>query len=277
MKKTLALALALLMMMGLLVGCGSPAPATTSDPAPVAAAPVAEAQAEPEGFNAEGIYAKYAGVELNFIRHSGYEADWMAEKADEFYKLSGIKVNTKTLKKQENRLMFGMLTPSVLFVFLISIVPLLYTFVLSFQDYNLLKGSSNFAGIKNYIEIFQVPAMRESIWITVKYTFISVILSTLVGILLSILVNQLRVCKDIYRVVFFIPMMLSGVVVGVLWRFLFNTDMGVINHLLELLGFSRVSWASSTSAAMASIIIADVWLILLHEKNKPPGVNQTAM
>lgn len=155
--------------------------------------------------------------------------------------------------------MFGMLSPSVIFVFLISIVPLVYTFVLSFQDYNLLKGSGGFSGISNYREIFTTPAMRQSIWITIKYTVLSVTLSTLVGILLAVVVNQLGRGKDIYRVIFFIPMMLSGVVVGVLWRFLFNTDLGVINYLLELAGIGRVNWAGSTTAAMASVIIADVW------------------
>ena len=54
-------------------------------------------------------------------------------------------------------------------------------------------------------------------------------------------------------------MMLSGVVVGVLWRFLFNTDLGVINYLLEVIGLSRVNWTGSAQTAMVSILIADVW------------------
>lgn len=170
-----------------------------------------------------------------------------------------MKTNTKTLKSRENRLMFGMLAPSVLFVFLLSIVPLVYTFVLSFQDYNLLKGTSSYVGVENYRAILETPAMRESIWITIKYTVLSVGASTLVGIGLAIVVNQLTCGKGFFRIVFMVPMMLSGVVVGVLWRFLFSTDMGVINYLLEVCGFQRVNWIGSTSAAMTSIIIADVW------------------
>ena len=168
--------------------------------------------------------------------------------------------NEKTLRKQENRLMFGLLSPSVLFVFVVSIVPLAYTFYLSFQDYNLLKPKkAHFVGLENFIDIFSTPALRQPIFTTIEYTLLTVVLSTLVGILLAVVVNKLKFGKDFFRVVFFVPMMLSGVVVGVLWRFLFNSDLGVVNYLLELLGFARVSWVGSPAAAMVSILIADVW------------------
>jgi len=156
--------------------------------------------------------------------------------------------------------MFSMLSPSFLFVIVMSIVPLIYTFVLSFQEYNLLKAqNAHFNGIENYVKIFTDSGIRRSIWVTLKYTFLSVLMSTLVGIGLAIVVNQLKKGKNFFRIIFFIPMMLSGVVVGVLWRFLFNSDLGVINYLLELLRFDRVSWTGSVGAAMASILIADTW------------------
>lgn len=156
--------------------------------------------------------------------------------------------------------MFGMLSPSVFFVFLVSIVPLAYTFLLSFKNYNLLKANkSYFNGIQNYIDVFKTPIISQSILTTFEYTILSVAISTVVGILLAILVNQLTKGKNLFRIVFFVPMMMSGVVVGVLWRFLFNSDLGVINYILELLGFARVSWVGSKTAAMTSILVADVW------------------
>ena len=168
--------------------------------------------------------------------------------------------NQKTLKTNENRLMFGMLSPSVLFVFLVSIIPLAYTFILSFQSYNLLKpNKAHFNGISNYIDIFKTPIIRQSIITTFEYTILSVALSTIVGVLLAIVVNKLTTGKNIFRIIFFVPMMMSGVVIGVLWRFLFNSDLGIINYLLETFGLQRISWVGSKTAAMASILIADVW------------------
>lgn len=167
--------------------------------------------------------------------------------------------STRLLKRRENRLMLGMLSPSVLFVFALSIIPLAYTFYLSFQEYNLLKGEGRFNGLSNYLSIFTTSALRQSILVTFEYTFLTVALSVLVGVGFAVVVNQISFGKSFFRIVFFLPMMLSGVVVGVLWRFLFNTDLGVINYLLELIGADRVNWAGSAIAAMASILIADVW------------------
>lgn len=171
-----------------------------------------------------------------------------------------MKKHSRGLRGGENRLMLGLLLPSVLFVFVISIVPLAYTFYLSFQEYSLLNSSgAHFNGIQNYLEIVRNPAIRHSVWVTFQYTALSVALSTLTGVGLAIVVNQLKKGKSLFRVIFFIPMMLSGIVVGVLWRFLFNTDLGVINYLLDAVGIGRINWAGSTAAAMASILIADVW------------------
>lgn len=171
-----------------------------------------------------------------------------------------MKKHSRGLRDGENRLMLGLLLPSVLFVFVVSIVPLAYTFYLSFQEYSLLNSSgAHFNGIQNYLEIVRNPAIRQSVWVTFQYTALSVALSTLTGVGLAVVVNQLKKGKSLFRVIFFIPMMLSGIVVGVLWRFLFNTDLGVVNYLLEAAGIGRVNWAGSTAAAMASILIADVW------------------
>ena len=171
-----------------------------------------------------------------------------------------MRTRVHNLQRKENRLMFGMLAPSVLAVFAISIVPLAYTFYLSFCNYSLVSSeSASFTGLQNYLKLFQDETIRGSILATFQYTILSVIFSTLVGVGLAIVVNQIKIGKSFFRVVFFVPMMLSGVVVGVLWRFLFNTDLGVINYLLEVIGLSRVNWTGSAQTAMVSILIADVW------------------
>lgn len=108
------------------------------------------------------------------------------------------------LRKSENRLMFGLLSPSVLFVFLVSIIPLAYTFYLSFQNYSLLKpANATFAGIKNYIEIFANQTIRSTVFTTFRYTIWTVVLSTLCGVILAVVVNNIRRGKQEQRVSFF--------------------------------------------------------------------------
>ena len=128
-----------------------------------------------------------------------------------------MRTRVHNLQRKENRLMFGMLAPSVLAVFAISIVPLAYTFYLSFCNYSLVSSeSASFTGLQNYLKLFQDETIRGSILVTFQYTILSVIFSTLVGVGLAIVVNQIKIGKSFFRVVFFVPMMLSGVVVGVL-------------------------------------------------------------
>ncbi len=120
MKKTLVLLLTAAMLLGILSACGGqtetedqspPTADSTASPAPADTEP-AETE-EPAGFDAQSVYAKYAGTELNFIRHSGYEADWMAEKAEEFYELSGIKVNVEQIAYSEmkNKVLLDISSP----------------------------------------------------------------------------------------------------------------------------------------------------------------------
>lgn len=100
--------------------------------------------------------------------------------------------------------MFGMLAPSVLVVFAISIVPLAYTFYLSFCNYSLVSsGPASFTGLQNYLKLFQDETIRNSILVTFQYTILSVIFSTLVGVGLAIVVNQIKIGKSFFRVVFF--------------------------------------------------------------------------
>jgi multiple sugar transport system permease protein len=160
----------------------------------------------------------------------------------------------------ENRAMSVMLAPSIIFVFIASIIPLIYTFALSVQDYTLTNPSgAHFNGLENYIQLFLNADIRHSIYMTMMFTFSSVVLSMVIGLALAVLVNKLDKGRTFFRVVVFLPMMLSPVVIGVVWRFLLNYELGVFNYLAERIGLNPVNWLGNPSFAMASIILGDVW------------------
>lgn len=107
MKKTITMLLTVAMILMLFTGCGAANKAPSAQENPTAAAP---AEAPVDDAN---IYAPYAGTELTFLRHSGYEADWMTEKAAEFYELSGIKVTIEQIAYSEmkNKMMLDISSP----------------------------------------------------------------------------------------------------------------------------------------------------------------------
>lgn len=161
---------------------------------------------------------------------------------------------------RDNLTMSLMLYPSVIFVFIVSIIPLLYTFMLSFQEYSLLNSqNAHFNGLSNYIKIISDSAIIDSIIVTLKYTFTSVICSMVLGLLLAMMANTITAGRTFFRITLFLPMMLTAVVVGVMWKFLYNYDLGVLNYLLELVGLERLNWIGSGTLALMSVIIADVW------------------
>jgi multiple sugar transport system permease protein len=170
-----------------------------------------------------------------------------------------VKKTAKAFNKND-ALMYGMLAPAVVFVFVVSIIPLLYTFYLSFQNYILTKpGERHFSGLDNFAKLVADEAIRQSIFTTFLYTIASVVLTLLIGLALALVINNIQTGKTFFRIALFTPMMLSSVVVGVIWRFLFNNEMGVLNYLLQTFGLARVNWLGSGAMAMTSIIIADVW------------------
>lgn len=166
----------------------------------------------------------------------------------------------RSIFSQDNLFMYGMMAPALIIVLVVSVVPLIYTFHLSFQNYILTKpGTAHFAGLDNFIRLFTDATIRESILHTFIYTGASVILSLVIGLILAIVINNVTVGKTFFRIVLFTPMMLSSVVVGVIWRFLFNNELGVLNHLVILFGGQKVNWLGTGTMAMTSIILADIW------------------
>ena len=107
MKKTIAMLLAAAMILMLFAGCGS-SNSTSSTQGTTTSVTRTEAGVDPEN-----IYAPYVGTELTFLRHSGYEADWMAQKAAEFYEISGIKVTIEQIAYSElkNKMMLDISSP----------------------------------------------------------------------------------------------------------------------------------------------------------------------
>lgn len=162
--------------------------------------------------------------------------------------------------KKDNRFMVVLLAPAVIIVLVVTFFPLIYTFFLSFQDYKLTNPSeAHFVGIQNYLKLISDPVIRQSIRTTFIFTFSSVGITLIIGVLLAVVIDNLSSGKTFFRISLFTPMMLSSVVVGVIWRFLLNIDLGVINYLFDVIGIGRINWLSNTALALTSIILADVW------------------
>jgi len=139
--------------------------------------------------------------------------------------------------------------------------PITYMVYASFLDWNpsQLIGEADWVGFKNYSNLMQDDAFKESLWVTLKFAFIVVFLEMLIGVGLALLLDRNIRGISFLRTVFILPMMIAPIVVGLMWRYMYHPTVGIFNKTLKDLGFDSIPWLSDSTWSLISIIIADVW------------------
>lgn len=136
---------------------------------------------------------------------------------------------------------------------------------MSFQDYNLYNlNNIQYIGFDNFIDLLK-PGPFNGFYGTIKntivYVFGSLIPQVLLGFILALLLQKRFRGRSLYQGIIFFPWAVSGFIIGIMWRWMFNGSGGVINDFFMRLGVigEPVSWLSSESTAMLSVIVANVW------------------
>lgn len=150
--------------------------------------------------------------------------------------------------------------PAMLLIVIFMFVPVLFALYMSFRDVNILKLPGDFIGLKNYASLFQDDLFLKSIWNSLRYAIILVPLNTLGGLFLAVLLDRDLLGIGVFRTIFLLPIMASGVVAATVWQFLLHTDNGVINGILTSIGFARQPFLLSTSQAMPCLAIMTSWM-----------------
>lgn len=153
--------------------------------------------------------------------------------------------------------------PSVLFLFIFSIIPMTYSFGLSLFRYNTAMASDSirFVGIKNYIKVLTSPGFWDSAFWTFGFAISAVVLNVLLGLTLAVALNTRllpRLSKAL-KIIFIMPMMIAPIVTATIWKLMFSPIYGLLNGILVSLGLNRVSWFSEVMPARVAIIIVEVW------------------
>jgi multiple sugar transport system permease protein len=116
-----------------------------------------------------------------------------------------------------------------------------------------------FVGLDNFIQVLNDPNFHTSIKISVIFVGGSVAFQFLIGLLISSLLNQNVKGKQILIALIMIPWITSGLIAAFSFKFIFDNSFGIINYILEYLGFSSIAWLSDPNIVVWSIVIANVW------------------
>ena len=138
--------------------------------------------------------------------------------------------------------------------------PLVYTIGLSFTDWHISSvRPPGWAGLTNFIGIFRDQGFYRALWVTLYFTFGSLLLQIVLGVALAELLNRKFVCKGLVRSVLILPMASTPVALSILWRLMLHPTLGILNHFVSETGLSPQPWLAQGTTVLPALIMVDVW------------------
>ena len=148
--------------------------------------------------------------------------------------------------------------PTISFLIVFNIFPLLYSLGYSFTDFRASTSSpAHFIGLDNYRELLADPYIWTNFTITAKYVLVSVGGQVLVGFGVALLLNRKVPAKGLVTTLLLLPMMMSMAVVGLFWQLLYSPSWGIINYAL---GLEDLEWLSNADIALYAVALTDIWM-----------------
>lgn len=151
--------------------------------------------------------------------------------------------------------------PAFLFYTLFVVIPTLSSVYLSFTSWDGVSPNIRFIGFDNFIELFKSERVRNALKNTLILAVALVVLENLAALFLAMLVDQVRWFRNFFRSVFYLPVLLSGVVMAFIWTVIYNYNFGVLSQLLDSWGLSalKVDWLGDSKYTLFAIIFSIVW------------------
>jgi multiple sugar transport system permease protein len=158
-------------------------------------------------------------------------------------------------------LIWAFLAPTLLLVGGLLYYPMVGTAIESFHDTSFISPEPRFVGWEVYEKVLNSRQFPEIVWNSVVWTVGVVILQNLLGFFVAVLLNQGLPAQGLLRALVLLPFVLPGVVTAILWRFMYDPQLGLINSLMIQLGLIETSaaWLASPDTAMAAVIFVAVW------------------
>ncbi len=165
-----------------------------------------------------------------------------------------------TMTRKDRKVCAGMLLPAVIFLLVVTALPMLYVFFASFSNWRLTKSAYPvLTGLQSWRAMFKDPYFYNSLFVTLRFTVCSLVAEIVFGVAVALLLAREFPGRAIVRSFVLIPMMVTPTVVGLMWRIMLNSDFGIINWLLEQMGFNPPAWLANSKTALLCLTIVDIW------------------
>ncbi len=153
---------------------------------------------------------------------------------------------------------YVMIAPTIIGLLVLNIYPFIETIILSLYKSQGL-GAAKFVGLNNYVKMFGDGQIWQSTWNTLYYMLLTVPVGVFLALILAVLLNTKIRGRDLYRGIYFMPMIVAPAAIAMVWKWIFNADVGVLNQFLRLFGAGGVNWLSDPNTAIVSCAAIGIW------------------
>ncbi|MEK3912954.1 carbohydrate ABC transporter permease [Paenibacillus sp. FSL H7-0331] len=161
---------------------------------------------------------------------------------------------------EDSKLAYVLLSPVLLYLLAVMVLPFGWAVYLSFTN-KAVGTPATFIGLKNYIDLMKDSLFWKVAWNTVLFTIVAVIGKTVFGMVMALVLNEKIVCRNLFRVLLFLPWTIPTIVSVFTWQWIYSDVGGVLNYILMNTGIldHQVGWLATPNLAMFSVILVNVW------------------
>lgn len=161
--------------------------------------------------------------------------------------------------KKENLAGFLFILPAIIPLMVFWILPVVFSGALSFTDWDMMSEKIRFMGLKNYTSLLRDPNFGRVLKNTLVFAVGSTVPTIFLGMMTALVMNGARKGTGIYRTIIFAPYITPMVAISVVWSWIFEPRVGILNFIMRLAGLPESQWLQSSRSAMVSVLIVAVW------------------
>lgn len=173
-------------------------------------------------------------------------------------KTKKVKAPVTSWERNQNIWGWIFILPTMLGLIILNIYPMFSTLYQSFFKTGDFGKGNVFVGLENYATMIHDSEVWRSLWNTLKYAIIEVPFSVAIALVLAVFLNRKMIGRSTYRAIFFLPMVAAPAAVAMVWRWLYNSQFGLLNHVFG----GHTEWISNPKIAWISVAVIGVWSIL---------------
>lgn len=152
------------------------------------------------------------------------------------------------------------LMPALIIMFIFTLYPLAKAIYMSFcEDYSIIYGTYDQIGLGNYKDLFEDAVFLKALKNTSIYVVFVVPCSIALSLLIAVLLNSKIKCQGMFQTIYFLPYVTSVIAIGIVWSWIFNSNYGLLNHMLSWFGIEAIPWLNSPDYALTALIIFSIW------------------